>query len=56
MLTFSALSTMATKKPTPQYGRSYVARTYGGTSYTNTQFTKDVSFHYFPDKAKDPKR
>ena len=26
-----------------------------GTSCTNMQFTKDVSFHYFCDKAKDPK-
>ena len=33
-------------------GRSCVAGTYGGISCTNTQFTKGVSFHYFPKNAK----
>lgn len=43
-------------KVSKHYGRSCVAGTYGGIRCMNTQFTKGVSFHYFPNNAKDLKR
>lgn len=46
----------AASKRSSKNGRSCVAGTYEGTSCTNTQFTEDVSFHYFPDKTSDQRR
>ena len=50
------MASTATSKRSSKNGRSCVAGTYEGNSCTNTQFTEDVSFHYFPDKTTDARR